>query len=70
MDHGSAAYIAGIMRGDIVSEINGQAVTAMDEISRVIRKCEPGQQIKLKVMRSGSNGGYSSIDFNLVLGER
>ena len=70
VDHGSAAYIAGIMRGDIVSEINGQAVTAMDEISRVIRKCEPGQQIKLKVMRSGSNGGYSSIDFNLVLGER
>ncbi len=70
VDHGSAAYTAGIMRGDIVSEINGQTVTAMDEISRIIRKCEPGQQIKLKVMRSGSNGSYSSMDFSLTLGER
>ena len=67
VDHGSAAYAAGIMRGDIVSEINGQTVATMEELSRIIRQCGPEQQIKLKVMRSGSSGSYSGIDFSLKL---
>ena len=66
----SAAYNAGIMRGDIISEIDEQEVLSMDALTRAIRKYAPGDTIDITARRSGSNGSYKTIHFKAVLGER
>ena len=66
----SAAYNAGIMRGDIISEIDEQEVLSMDALTRAIRKYAPGDTIDITARRSGSNGSYKTIHFKAVLRER
>ena len=68
--HDSAAYNAGIMRGDIISEIDDQEISDMEELTRALRKCEPGDEIKLAAKRSGQNGSYTTVRFTLTLGSR
>jgi S1-C subfamily serine protease len=39
--------------GDIITEVDGEKVESMDELIEIIQGSEPGDQLKLKILRSG-----------------
>jgi S1-C subfamily serine protease len=49
----SAAYRAGLRPGDIVTDVNGQATTDPDQISRVVIGSAIGSDVRLDVIREG-----------------
>ncbi len=50
---GSPAAKAGIERGDIITELNGQPVQGPDDLSVHISEIAPGSEVHLKVVRNG-----------------
>ncbi len=61
---GSAAAKAGIERGDIITELNGQPVQGPDDLSVHISELAPGTTVQLKVVRNGQ-----TRDISATLGE-
>src|SRR5215469_13591828 len=49
----------GFSRGDVISEVNGQSVTSVDEYRHAVGKLKPGQNVVFKVLR---RGGTSSTN--------
>lgn len=49
---GSPAELAGLQSGDIITAIDGTAVTSMDDIQTILEGHKVGDQIKLSVTRS------------------
>ncbi len=41
----------GFTPGDVISEVNGQSVTTVDDYRRAISKLKPGENVVFKVMR-------------------
>ncbi|OGZ72532.1 MAG: hypothetical protein A2908_01520 [Candidatus Staskawiczbacteria bacterium RIFCSPLOWO2_01_FULL_38_12b] len=62
---GSAAEKAGIKEKDVVLEINGEKITKDNSMQNIIAKYNPGDNVALKVLRSGKE-----ITIGVVLGER
>ena len=60
----SPAYMAGIQIGDIITEIDGQAVTTVEEMNAIKNQHQVGDTIELTVYRQGSD-----LKIKLVLGE-
>lgn len=50
---GSAAEKAGLLVNDILLEFNGQKLTSDNNLADVILDYEPGQKVKLKILRHG-----------------
>lgn len=61
---GSPADKAGIERGDIILELNGQPVSSPDELSVRIAETAPGTTVHLKISRNGQ-----LRDIDVTLGE-
>lgn len=61
---GSPAAKAGLMRGDIILEINGEKITKSNSLAKVISRYSPGETITLKILRN-----KQEIIKNVVLGE-
>ena len=59
------AEAAGIKPGDVILEVNGQKLSAMNSLSAAISKYDPDVQITLKVLRSGTE-----YTLKATLGER
>lgn len=51
----SAAAAAGLKSGDVVTEVNGQAIVRSGELSSRIGLAAPGDTVKLKVWRQGAS---------------
>jgi S1-C subfamily serine protease len=51
--------------GDVILEVNGQKLTAFNSLATAIAKYDPGAQITLKVLRSGTE-----YTLKATLGER
>ncbi len=62
---GSPALAAGLKDGDIILEINGQKLDQKNSLARVIAKYNPGDKVKLRVLRAGAE-----IELEATLGER
>src|SRR5579885_2769218 len=60
----SPAAKAGVQRGDIITEINGQQVNGPDDLSVRTSELAPGTVVHLKVFRDGQNR-----DIEVTLGE-
>ena len=60
----SPASKAGLERGDVVTELNGEPVTDPSEFRMKIAMMRPGTEVHLKVMRNGAQH-----DIPVVLGE-
>lgn len=60
----SPAQHAGLQRGDILLEVNGKSVTSANQLRMSISMMEPGTDVKLKVLRDGSER-----DLNVKLAE-
>lgn len=50
---GGAADVAGLESGDVVTAIDGRAVSSADEFTARIRAVEPGATVRLDVVRDG-----------------
>lgn len=53
MENG-AADMAGIKRGDVIIEVEGQKITSMEVLSNIIKGHEVGDKIKIKLIRNGN----------------
>ena len=51
---GSAAAAAGLKSGDVITEVNGDPVVRSGSLSSLIGMSAPGEHVKLKVWRDGS----------------
>ena len=61
---GSAAEEVGIKEGDIILELNGEKITDSNPLARVIIRYNPGDKVKLKILRDGTEK-----EMEVVLGE-
>lgn len=55
VDPGSPAEKAGLKNGDVVLEYQGNRVEGAEQFVRFVRETPVGRQVKLKVVRNGSN---------------
>jgi len=55
---------AGLAQGDVITELNGQAVDGSRELRLKISQITPGSSVKLKLLRDGS-----TREVNITLGE-
>lgn len=62
VQEGSAAEKAGIRKGDIITEVNGQRVASISDINGIKTLLHVGQEISIKIYRAGE-----SLDMTLVL---
>lgn len=51
----TAAATAGIRRGDVVTEINGQPITSADQLQRIVERSGVNQLLKVKVQRGNQS---------------
>jgi len=59
----SAAAKAGLKPGDVITEVNGEAIVRSGSLSSVIGMASPGEKVKLKVWRE-----RASVDIEAKLG--
>lgn len=53
VDHDAPAGKAGLREHDVVLQMNGQAISTKEQISRMLRECAPGRLITLLISRDG-----------------
>lgn len=63
----SPAYFAGIMNGDIITDISKRTITNVYNVERALCEFEPGTEVTVTVSRRGKNG-YVPIEYTLTLG--
>lgn len=51
---GSGAHIAGIKAGDIIIEFDGQKITSMEQLTKIIESHKVGDKIQVKLVRGGT----------------
>ncbi len=62
---GSAAEKAGLKEKDIVLEFNGEKITVDNSLAKLITKYNPGDKVKLKVLREEKD-----FEIEVILGEK
>jgi S1-C subfamily serine protease len=56
---GGPAEAGGVDQGDVITEVDGQAVNNADDVSRIINGKQPGDSVNLHVDRSGQDIGLT-----------
>ena len=64
IDERAAAYSEGLQSGDIITEVNGQTITTMDEINAIKEELKAGDKLKIKVYRMASG---KTVDLTITL---
>ena len=65
----TAASDAGLQKGDIITEFDGEEITSMEELEEELQFHAKGEKVELTVM-SPSNNGYVSRKVQLTLGKK
>lgn len=65
----TAAKEAGLQKGDIITEFNGESIESMDDLEEELQFHAKGESVELTVM-SASNNGYVSRKVTLTLGNK
>jgi len=52
---GGPADGAGVTQGDVITEVDGQPIRSADDVSRIVNGKQPGDQIDVRVDRSGQD---------------
>jgi serine protease Do len=55
VDPASFADDLGFGRGDVITEINHETITSVDDYKKAVAKLKPGQNVVFKVLRRGDN---------------
>lgn len=64
----SPAMLAGIQRGDVITEIDGKKITLFSDYTTVLMQMEPGQTVEVTVMRQAQES-YREMQFSIELSE-
>lgn len=70
VEQGGAAEKAGIRARDIITAIDGYAVTSTTDLLGELRYYAAGETIPVTVARLGSNNEYEEIELTITLGKR
>ena len=54
IEDGSPAAGAGLQEGDVITAVDGEAVTSSADLARAVRSHEPGDQVKIAYTRDGN----------------
>ncbi len=65
----TAASNAGLMKGDIITEFDGEAIASMDELQAQLEFYAKGDTVTVTVMSPGNNG-YESRKVEVTLGNK
>src|SRR3954468_7385937 len=52
---GGPAEGAGVNAGDVITELDGQAVSGSDDVSRIVNTKQPGDHLRIRIDRSGQD---------------
>ncbi|MBO5208815.1 MAG: trypsin-like peptidase domain-containing protein [Lachnospiraceae bacterium] len=66
---GTAAAAAGLQKGDIIISFDGEDVSSMDELQKLLEYYAKGDTVDMKIMTIG-NGGYHSKIISITLGNK
>lgn len=69
VETGSPAEKAGVLKGDIIVNFDGDRVTNYDELLAVMQYYGPGSEVSLTVMRA-TMGKYEEVELKITLGQR
>lgn len=61
VDENTPAAKAGLQKGDVVNEYNGQRVEGVLQFQRLVRETPPGRTVKMSVWRGGKNVSLSVV---------
>lgn len=64
---GTGAYEAGLIKGDIITALNGEEVKSMDDLKNELSYYTAGTTVELTIMQ-GSPTGYQAKTVNVTLG--
>jgi PDZ domain len=53
IEPGSPAQTAGLMPGDVITEVDGQPITSSGQLAKALAAKQPGEQVQLQVNRLG-----------------
>ncbi|MCR4990953.1 MAG: trypsin-like peptidase domain-containing protein [Lachnospiraceae bacterium] len=67
VSEGSGADKAGLVRGDVITAINGQSVESMEALKEEMQYYSAGTRVRLTIMQ-GSPAGYNAKEVEVVLG--
>lgn len=65
----SPAEKAGILKGDIIVNFDGDKVTSYDDLAEIMQYYGPGSEAKITVMRA-SFGQYEEVEVTITLGKK
>ena len=54
VDNGSAAAMAGIVKGDIVTIIYGEKTSTVDDFNRIVKALPTGRSVPMQIIRRGA----------------
>jgi serine protease Do len=65
VEAGGAAEGAGLVRGDVIVSVNGQAIDGVDAFDRAVEAARPATRARLRVYNPQGDGGYRVIVLRL-----
>ena len=69
LENGGAAN-SELREGDIITAINDQAISSMEELQKQLQYYKAGTEVTLKVQRQDGNGSYKEASVKVTLGTR
>ena len=63
----SPAEDAGLHKGDIIVEFDGQEVYTVEELQQLLKKYDAGDEVKLVVYRADTMGDYDKTEVEVTL---
>lgn len=69
LENGGAAN-SDLHEGDIITAINGQTISSMEELQKMLEYYKAGTEVTLTVQRQDGNGSYAETTVKVTLGTR
>lgn len=69
VEEGSPAEKAGVLKGDIIVNFEGEKVADYEDLLEIMQYYGPGSEVTLEVMRA-TRGQYEEVELTIVLGEK
>ena len=67
---GSAAQRAGLQAGCIITGFNGEDVSTMEDLQKLIQNCAPGDSVTITAQFPDSNGNYTEQTLTTIMGSK
>ena len=62
-------YKKGVQKGDIITKIDGKAVSDSESVTNILKKKKPGQTVKLTIYRQTVTGKATTTEVDVILAE-